>query len=235
MVLFHFHSRSKCIGNPVPRSVTVSESALKNGPPLDAVPESRDTHPRSRRRPDRSHSEAGSRPSERTLLAGISIMSISFTCPSCGRHYNVNESLAGRKVRCKSCGSPVKVPASAETSDLDDPYGLADQEPPSNPEPQEEQEPVVPTKSARKPARARTSSSQSHDGSTRSSFRKAILFVIGFGVVAYVMPMFGLVLKPKGAHRGSTPTPSSRSDSPSPSSARSSWESRSQARACVPA
>ncbi len=133
-------------------------------------------------------------------------MSISFSCPSCGRQYNVNESLAGRSVRCKSCGNPVKVPTAGPIpDDADDPYGLAEEPAASSPEPEEESEAALPRKTGRQPSRARKSSARAGDSGSGSGFRKALFFVIGFGVVAYVLPMFGLVLKPRGARQGLDP------------------------------
>jgi hypothetical protein len=41
-------------------------------------------------------------------------MTISFSCPSCEHRLKVRDELAGRKVKCPSCGGGVAVPADAE-------------------------------------------------------------------------------------------------------------------------
>jgi len=38
---------------------------------------------------------------------------ISFTCPTCGKHFTVPDAYAGRAARCKGCGAALKVPAAA--------------------------------------------------------------------------------------------------------------------------
>ncbi len=72
-------------------------------------------------------------------------MAITFSCQSCRKIYEVDGSLAGRKVKCKSCGasmvipsasragagstpprSPAKPAAGRPVDDVDDPYGLQD-------------------------------------------------------------------------------------------------------------
>src|SRR6476620_9706678 len=40
---------------------------------------------------------------------------ITFTCAGCGRSFTVPDEFAGRKAKCKSCGAPVEVPATAAT------------------------------------------------------------------------------------------------------------------------
>ena len=37
-------------------------------------------------------------------------MTIEFECPDCSREYRVKDSLAGKKVTCKDCGSRVSIP-----------------------------------------------------------------------------------------------------------------------------
>ena len=38
-------------------------------------------------------------------------MPIQFSCPSCGRSYNVSDALAGKSAKCKACGGAMRVPA----------------------------------------------------------------------------------------------------------------------------
>jgi hypothetical protein len=57
-------------------------------------------------------------------------MSITFTCSSCNRSFTVDDRLAGKRGKCKSCGSLMKIPepVAAATSGLsvEDLYGLED-------------------------------------------------------------------------------------------------------------
>ena len=43
-------------------------------------------------------------------------MSIKFACENCGKAYKVPEKFAGKKVKCKQCGDPVRVPAESNAS-----------------------------------------------------------------------------------------------------------------------
>jgi len=59
-------------------------------------------------------------------------MTISFSCPSCGKAFAVSAAMAGRAGKCKGCGRPITVPAatSAQGEQEHDPgpdgYGLAE-------------------------------------------------------------------------------------------------------------
>lgn len=41
---------------------------------------------------------------------------ISFTCGGCGKQFTVPDRFAGRRARCKACGTPVEIPAAANTT-----------------------------------------------------------------------------------------------------------------------
>jgi hypothetical protein len=47
-------------------------------------------------------------------------MSIEFACPSCDRGYKVGDHLAGRTVKCKSCGEDMTVPGGIDDDDGDE-------------------------------------------------------------------------------------------------------------------
>ena len=53
-------------------------------------------------------------------------MSISFGCDQCGKRYTVDDSFAGKRVKCKGCGTSLKIPAAARpmAEDEVDPYGV---------------------------------------------------------------------------------------------------------------
>ncbi len=75
-------------------------------------------------------------------------MRIAFVCPSCNKPHSVDAALAGRKGRCKDCGTVMTIPTASPSSppaakkarsgpaptsvtptsgDVDDPYGLVDE------------------------------------------------------------------------------------------------------------
>lgn len=66
---------------------------------------------------------------------------IRFSCPECGKRFQVDEVLAGRRTQCKACGGSLFIPGKSTTttaaakpspaakkpaSEVDDPYGLAE-------------------------------------------------------------------------------------------------------------
>lgn len=62
-------------------------------------------------------------------LSGVP-MSITFTCPNCGRSFTVDDRMAGKRGKCKSCGGAIRVPEPASESSpivsAADLYGLED-------------------------------------------------------------------------------------------------------------
>ena len=56
-------------------------------------------------------------------------MSITFTCTWCNRSFTVDEKLAGKRGKCKSCGSQMKIPELVTSTgglNLEDLYGVED-------------------------------------------------------------------------------------------------------------
>ncbi|MAT16387.1 MAG: hypothetical protein CMJ46_14080, partial [Planctomyces sp.] len=47
-------------------------------------------------------------------------MSISFSCPDCGKSYQVRDDLAGRRFKCKDCERPLKVPSAVKSEEFFD-------------------------------------------------------------------------------------------------------------------
>ena len=45
-------------------------------------------------------------------------MSITFHCDSCGKKFTVDDSLAGRRAKCKNCQAPIVVPAADEDAPI---------------------------------------------------------------------------------------------------------------------
>jgi hypothetical protein len=64
-------------------------------------------------------------------------MSISFACGQCGKDYEVPDELAGRRVRCKACGTVMRLPEASplDSPDDDDGYALEPAEEPVGPPP----------------------------------------------------------------------------------------------------
>jgi hypothetical protein len=54
-------------------------------------------------------------------------MAIEFDCPTCGKHYNVSDAMAGKRAKCKACGGTIAVPMPVAADDADpfDPDALA--------------------------------------------------------------------------------------------------------------
>lgn len=59
-------------------------------------------------------------------------MGINFACPACSRRFTLDDRLAGKRGKCKSCGTEIRVPSFAEDlpdpteTGAIDPYGLED-------------------------------------------------------------------------------------------------------------
>ncbi len=47
-------------------------------------------------------------------------MAIIFNCPSCGKHFEVGDGLAGRRVRCKVCANEMRIPGEPRSSSQPD-------------------------------------------------------------------------------------------------------------------
>jgi len=92
-------------------------------------------------------------------------MPIEFACASCGRTYKAPESVAGKRVRCKSCGSVVQVPQPGDTGL--DVYGL-DDEPTAAAEPEMPRLPAAtPRRRRSRPSGAGVASPAAGDASSR--------------------------------------------------------------------
>ena len=55
---------------------------------------------------------------------------IDFTCPQCHSAFSVPDNLAGRRARCKKCGTPLTIPSSAAEEILIEPQQAAPKLPP---------------------------------------------------------------------------------------------------------
>jgi hypothetical protein len=132
-------------------------------------------------------------------------VAIAFLCPHCSKHYERDDALAGRRVRCKQCGTEFRVPSPSrlQTSPKSAPvgpspvdaYGL-DEEPMSRPssvsafesETGIEEEAVVPRR------RAAPAGKKTRQGvqTGREGFASAARWCLILGVGSFVLPAIGL-------------------------------------------
>lgn len=140
-------------------------------------------------------------------------MSLAFTCHHCFRSYQVALTLAGKRVRCKDCGTELRVPtapaappptsgrglgapAGPAVADL---YGL-DEGPASRyPKAPLPDDPPPPPRAAA-PKRRRSSSGGGSGGDDEHKLLKAGLGFCFFGGFAFLLPRFGYVLSSRRGH-----------------------------------
>ena len=119
---------------------------------------------------------------------------ISFSCEFCERKYRVDDNLAGRRVKCKECGTELAIPggmtktAAAKRSGPDL-YGLDDED---------EAAPMPPPRRAgvESPPLKRKAAIHEGDGENKMLHFGAGMLVLG--IIMVVLPMFGLVLAKRG-------------------------------------
>lgn len=114
-------------------------------------------------------------------------MSINFACQTCKRSYVVNDSLAGRRVKCKGCGVSIQIPNPklAPAHDGLDVFGLDDG--PAD-EPVAPAPPPISGRSRPKPKAVGPASPE------RKELRTTGISILAFGLIAIILPRFGLVL-----------------------------------------
>jgi hypothetical protein len=123
-------------------------------------------------------------------------MGIALTCEKCGKLYEMPDSLAGKRARCKQCKHEFRIPVPAGRAAVgqsaDDPYGLDD----------------VPSRTVRRPTiddddgppppragyKARKKASSHNEELNTSTLYHGIWFLV-MGVGAFVLPFFGLQWK----------------------------------------
>jgi hypothetical protein len=124
-------------------------------------------------------------------------MSITFTCPKCGHSYTVESAMAGRLGRCKVCRTVMQLPTAEKPGAAPPEF---DRRAPAEPAPR----PIAPDRSteAVAPERAgapprRTSGTGAGHSGRNKLFDTALGFLF-FGIVAFVLPQFGIVLAKRG-------------------------------------
>ena len=137
-------------------------------------------------------------------------MPISLSCPQCGKLYQLSDGLAGKKGRCKDCGTIFVIPAPRAGArpaapppppadlfaGLDDgeavarPAGSRPVSTKFGPLPPAEAEPAPPRRVSSKPKRRAEVDRESQEG-----YRKAGVSIMVFGALAFVLPLVGLQWK----------------------------------------
>lgn len=128
----------------------------------------------------------------------VPVMPISFACGNCRKSYQLDDGLAGKKARCKQCGNEFRIPdlkskpaAKAHEDDGLDPYGLAEPDGHSAPSPYDaEFSPSPPPKPRRIGSVAPSRSQSTHK--VNEQLQSVGFGLIGFGVLALVLPFLGL-------------------------------------------
>ncbi len=114
-------------------------------------------------------------------------MTISIECDLCGKKYKLNDSLAGKKLTCKECGTSIRVPSEEGDDDFDD-------------------EPVAPRrKAAAAPARRKKKSGGSNAGLVIGLIAGGGVAVVG--IVALVVVLAMSRTTPHVAQNNGGPTP----------------------------
>jgi hypothetical protein len=146
-------------------------------------------------------------------------MSQKLVCTGCDRVYELDDSLRGKKVRCKTCGTVSRVPdasppsrSSAPALTPEDLYGL-DEGPAAAPTsfkrgvaaPVDEDLPRLP-RAVKRPSRKKrpSSSFRLNDLFSDSLFKRGAQAFL-FGLVAFILPFFGLVFAPRFSRQGLPP------------------------------
>src|SRR5262249_45948890 len=125
-------------------------------------------------------------------------MSISLSCEKCGKLYEMPDSAAGKRARCKQCGHEFRIPMKAGSAQVrkqpdNDPYGLQEAAPlPRSRSYREEEEEEVapPPRASYKPKRSSTKSSRGGD-IDEDTLRRGV-WLLFFGVGIFVLPFLGL-------------------------------------------
>lgn len=136
-------------------------------------------------------------------------MAISFSCTNCLRPYKVADSLAGKKAKCKDCGTVMQIPsgspepalASAE-SEPNDLYGFNDRSSATAAAAEDDASyasaPESPLpRSGKKKKKKKNQAGSGEKDERYKSLWSSIACVI-FGFIAHEMPLHGLVLSKRG-------------------------------------
>jgi hypothetical protein len=153
------------------------------------------------------------------IAARAETMSHRVVCTGCSRIYDLDDSLRGKKVRCKTCGTVARVPGQNPVSELtapalspDDLYALNEGPPAARATIKREAQTSrdddlapLPRASKKPSPRPRPRSSMRLDDLFSDSFFKLGIQIFFFGLVAFILPFFGLVFAPRFGGRGLPP------------------------------
>ncbi len=116
-------------------------------------------------------------------------MGIDYICPMCGKRYDLAENLAGKRARCKPCGSEFRVPVPASgpySRDDFDPYAIVE-EPPRPSRSEEDDDFAPPPRRLPRKKKTRPAQRERNEGLLGWGIW---LMILGGG--AFVLPIFGL-------------------------------------------
>lgn len=123
-------------------------------------------------------------------------MSINVQCPACGKSYKVNDSLAGKKGNCKTCGGMFQIPGPVGVEPEVNPYldvqaGTIAAKAPADPYEIAD----LPAPRRVKPTKDRSSRSQRLEDGELDPVYKWGFGTVVFGVLGLVFPFFGIQFK----------------------------------------
>ncbi len=145
-------------------------------------------------------------------------MSLEFVCTGCGKVYQLADSMRGKKIRCKTCGTVSRasdqVDGGSQSSaglSVDDLYGLARARHPLRWRSSERRPPRVGAisncrsrLSSQPRSKSRTKSWRPEDVMKDELFSRGASIFFG-GMIAFAMPFFGVVLADRFGRHGLPP------------------------------
>lgn len=149
-------------------------------------------------------------------------MSISFSCDFCSRKYRVDESLSGRKVKCKECGTDLTIPGGGAVVLSEDDYAPKAQSPHRDLYGLDDEDSPVAAPIPRRPGSVRSSGGRG-GSSGGSSSTQVMWSVIGGGVFLLIVLTVAMVTwgggqKPVGVKPiAAAPAPDRIGNAPAPS------------------
>ncbi len=129
-------------------------------------------------------------------------MPISLSCPQCGKLYQLSDGLAGKKGRCKVCGSVFQIPAAKVTAaaplaadlfaGLDDGEAVVRSTPSRSSSSKFGPFPTAEEESVPNPRVSKSKRRVKVDQELQEGFRRSGISMIVFGSLAFALPMVGL-------------------------------------------
>lgn len=112
-------------------------------------------------------------------------MTISFSCPECGRKYDLKDELAGKKIKCRGCEAAIRVPDNDDEDDFPDLDDAAEDESTGNAEDDFLKD--LNRKSTRRSSGSSPAKAKSSSGKTSAGKSSATKWIVGIGIGLVVM------------------------------------------------